>query len=448
MFQSTRRGFLVGCSAAIAGYAGSRFNTVAFGDPTENQEILIVVFLRGGIDGLNLIPPIDGADRGHYVSARPQLAVPTSGAGAALPLNAQFGLHPSAAPLLDIYQSNKLSIVQAVGMSTVVNKSHFDAMQFVELGTPGEKTMTTGWLTRHLSSASNLPPSMVMPSLAVGELQPVSLAGHTETVNMSDPEYFNIANGPWRWRAEQKATLRQLFEGDSSWLHGGGVQALNAVDIIEGAVSGTYTPANGAVYPETSFGDHLKVLAQMIKLDMGLQVATVDMGGWDTHESQGEGSGGYFSDMVSDLASGLAAFYTDLDGAGANNYTNRVTLVAQSEFGRELHENNDIGTEHGYGNQMLVLSGNAVGGLHGQWPGLAPGQLVDGTDLAVTTDYRQVLSEILIRRTCNTNIDTIFPDYSGYTPLGVVNGVDLPFPAVFDDGFESGDLGAWSSSVG
>lgn len=440
-----RRGFLVGCSAAIAGYAGSRFNTVAFGDPSENQEILIVVFLRGGMDGLSLVPPIDGADRGHYVNARPNLAIPTSGPGAALPLNAQFGLHPSAAPLLDIYQSNKLSIVQAVGMSTVVNKSHFDAMQFVELGTPGEKTMTTGWLTRHLTSATNLPDSIVMPSLAVGDLQPVSLAGHNETVNMSNPESFNVSNGPWRWRTEQKETLRQMFEGDSSWVHGGGVQALNAVDIIEGAATGPYVPSNGAVYPETSFGDHLRVLAQMIKLDMGLQVATVDIGGWDTHESQGAGSSGYLADLIGDLSAGLAAFYTDLDGSGADNYTNRLTLVAQSEFGRELHENNDDGTEHGYGNQMLVLSGNAVGGLHGTWPGLAPGQLVDGTDLAVTTDYRQVLSEILIRRTCNTNLETIFPGYAGYQPLGVVQGVDLPPPSIFTDGFESGDLSAWSA---
>ena len=383
------------------------------------------------MDGLNLVPPIDGADRGHYEAARPTLAIPVSGAGAALPLNAQFGLHPSAAPLLDIYQSNKLSIVQAAGMSTVVNRSHFDAMQYVELGTPGEKTITTGWLTRHLATASNLPADIVMPSLAVGELQPVSLAGHLETVNMSDPESFNVSNGPWRWRSEQKDTLRQMFEGDSSWLHDGGVQSLNAVDIIEGAITGPYTPSNGAVYPEGSFGDHLKVLAQMIKLDMGLQVATVDLGGWDTHESQGAGSGGYFADMVADLSAGLAAFYTDLDGAGADNYTNRMTLVAQSEFGRELYQNNDVGTEHGYGNQMLVLSGNAVGGLHGTWPGLAPGQLVDGSDLAVTTDYRQVLSEILIRRMCNTNLDTIFPGYSGYEPLGVVQGEDLqPAPRV------------------
>lgn len=446
--KTTRRGFLVGCSAAIAGYAGSRFNTVSFGDPNSNNEIMIVVFLRGGMDGLSLIPPIGGADRDHYQTARQDLAIPTSGPGAALPLQDQFGLHPSAAPLLDIYQSGKLSIVQAVGMSTVINKSHFDAMQFVELGTPGQKNLTTGWLTRHLTSAANLPPDLTMPSLAIGDLQPVSLAGSNETVNMVDPEYFNVANGPWRWRSEQKDTLRDLFAGDTSWVHAGGVQALNAVDIVESTVTGDYTPSNGAVYPDNEFGKKLRVLAQMIKLDLGLQVATIDFGGWDTHESQGEGSSGYFADLVTELASGLAAFYTDLDGSGADNYTNRMTLVAQSEFGRELARNGDGGTEHGYGNHMLVLSGNATGGLHGTWPGLAPGQLVDGTDLAVTTDYRQVMSEILIRRMCNPSLDSIFPGYSGYQPLGVVQGLDLPAPTIFADGFESGRLNGWSHSAG
>lgn len=446
--KTTRRGFLVGCSAAVASYAGSAFNTVAFGDPNANQEILVVIFLRGGIDGLSLIPPIAGADRGHYEAARPNLRIPTSGAGAALPLNAQFGIHPSAAPLRELFQSNKLSIVHGVGMSTVINKSHFDAMQFVELGTPGSKSMTTGWLTRHLQTASNLPASMVMPSLAVGDLQPVSLAGSGETVNMQDPESFNVANGPWHWRSQQKATLRSLYESDNSWLHAGGVQAMNAVDIVEGAVTDPYLPSNGAVYPDTPFAQQLKVLAQMIKLNLGLQVATIDFGGWDTHESQGNnGAEGYFSTQIGDLAAGLMAFYTDLDGAGADNYTDRLTVVTQSEFGREVHENNDEGTEHGYGNNLLVLSGNATGGFHGQWPGLAPGQLVDGTDVAVTTDFRQVISEILIRRMCNPSLETIFPGYSGYTPLGVVQGADIQPAAIFADGFEGGTLGAWSSST-
>ena len=442
--NSTRRGFLMGCSTAIAGLAGSRFNTMAFADPGSGSDILVVVFLRGGTDGLSVVPPLGGTDRGFYEAARPTLQVPTTGAGAAIDLNGQFGLHPAAAPLYELYQDGRLAIVQGVGMIDVVNKSHFDAMQFIELGTPGEKTMTTGWITRHLESTPNQPAEVVMPSLAVGDLQPVSLAGNTSTVNLANPDIFNVDNGPWLWRNAQRTTLRNMYESSSSWLHDAGVQALDAVDIVELNVSGAYQPANGAVYPQGGFGDNLRVLAQMIKLDLGLQVATVDIGGWDTHEQQGVGPGQYFATLLGELAQGLHAFYTDLDGTGASNYTQRLTLVVQSEFGRELYENADAGTEHGYGNMMYVLSGNAVGGLHGSWPGLAPGQLTDGTDLAVTTDYRQVLSEILTKRLCNPNIDTIFPGYTGYTPLGVVQGEAPPTTGILTDSFESGGTGAWT----
>ncbi len=450
MGDVTRRGFLVGCSAAIAGLAGSRFNPAAFGDPALNQEIMIAVFLRGGMDGLHLLPPIDGIDRGHYQAARPTLAIPTSGPGAALSLDGQFGLHPAAAPLFDLYQDGRLALVQGVGMG-IVNRSHFDAMQFVELGTPGSLGTTTGWLTRHLGSAANLPSQIVMPSLAVGYLQPQSLAGSLETINLSDPSSFNLSSGPYLWRHAQRTTMRRLYADAASWLHDAGEQALDALDIIELNADDDYMPANGAVYPSGELGDHLQVLAQMIKLDLGLQVATVDLGGWDTHDNQGAGSGGYFADLLGQLAQALAAFYLDLDGAGGSNYTQRLTVVVQSEFGREVQENSDGGTEHGYGNVMMVLGGNTNGGIHGAWPGLDPGQLVDGTDVGVTTDFRRVLSEVLIRRMCNPNLGEIFPGYSDYAPLGIVQGPDLPpnyGNGLFSDGFESGDTSAWSAAEG
>ncbi|MEM7350760.1 MAG: DUF1501 domain-containing protein [Acidobacteriota bacterium] len=449
MHDLTRRGFLCGCSAAIAALSGSRLNTVAYGDPGLNEEILLVVFLRGGVDGLSLLPPIDGVDRGYYEAARPTLQIPTTGPEAAIDLNGQFGLHPSMAPLYDLYQDGRIAIVQGTGMRDVVNHSHFDAMQYVELGTPGSKTTTTGWMTRHLQTAANLPSEIVMPSLAVGELQPTSLLRSTETVNLNNPDNFNFDNGPWVWREAQRGVAREIYEASSSWLHDAGVQALDAIDIVSENVTGAYTPANGAVYPDSELGDRLQVLAQMIKLDLGLQVATIDAGGWDTHEDQGEGGSGYLASLLSDLAAGLANFYLDLDGAGGGSYTGRLTVVVQSEFGRELQENADQGTEHGYGNNIVVLSGNAIGGLHGAWPGLAPGQLVEGTDVAVTTDYRRVLSEILIRRMGNPNIYQIFPGYADYQPLGIVEGTDLPPTgggpaAIFNDGFETGTLEAWS----
>ena len=446
MCEISRRGFMVGCSAAIAGLAGSRFNSLAFADPvTGVDEVLVVLFLRGGMDGLTLVPPIGGSDRGHYESARPDLAVPLTGPDAALPLAGQFGLHPSAAPLLDLYQDGKLAIVQAAGM-TEPNRSHFESMEFMELGTPGVSTTPTGWLTRHLASSDCLPAEAIMPTLAMGDLQQASLRGDYETVNLASPDSFNLHTGPWLWRSPQRTALRSLYQSGDSLAHTTGAQALDAVDVIELYVGGGYTPSNGAVYPSTSFGDHLQVIAQMIKLELGLNVATLDLGGWDTHTGQSY----WLPALLDELSRGLGALFTDLDGGGSADHTGRLTVVVQSEFGRRFEENADQGTDHGHGNLMMVLSGNANGGLHGSWPGLAPGQLFEGDDLAVTTDYRQILSEILIRRLGNNKLGLIFPGYTGYAPLGVVSGADLepdykggPGSEIFSDGFESGDLSAW-----
>ena len=457
---TSRRGFFKGCSAAIAAMAGARFDSLAFADPTKdgdfNDETLVVLFLRGGMDGLNVLPPIDGSDRGHYEAARPQLQVPAAGSGAAIPINAQFGLHPAAAPLFDLFQDGHLALVHAAGM-TEANRSHFDAMDFIELGTPGVKSTNTGWLSRHLGSATNLPDEIVMPSVAVGELQPTSLLGNRETLGIDNPANFSLDTGPYHWRDAQRLALRRIYGTDSTWLHTSGIQCLDALDIIELYVAGDYTPANGAVYPEGSFGDHLQVVARMIKLGLGLRVATLDLGGWDTHENQGTGSGGFFAALLAQLSQGLEAFYTDLDSGGSDNPVQKLTVVVQSEFGRRFWQNGDLGTDHGHGNLMMLLGGNVQGGLHGTWPGLASDQLFEGEDLAVTTDYRRILSEVLIRRLGNNQLGSIFPGYTGYEPLGVVTGTDLPPDygdgtgdpgAIFVDGFESGDVNRWSSSAG
>ena len=437
-----RRQFLCGCSAAVAALAGSRFNSLAFGMPGAQTDTLIVVFLRGGMDGLSLLPPISGSDRGHYEAARPGLAVPTSGPDRALPFDAQFGVHPSAAPLRTLYQDGGLAVVQAAGMAEV-NRSHFDAMNVIEIGVGSQPNGTSGWLARHLASSPTLPSGAEMPSLSIGDLQPVSLLSSYETVNVADPNSFNINFGPWNWIDEQKIALQTMWNNDVSWLHTSGVQAFNAMDLIESNFDDSYTPANGAVYPDSDFGDQLQVVAQMIKLDIGLQVATIDFGGWDTHEGQGVAPGGYLSGLFDDLSRGLAALYADLDvGTGSGNFLNRTTVTVQSEFGRELRENSDAGTEHGYGNFMLVLGGSVNGGqLYGSWPGLSSGQLFDGTDVDVTTDYRQVLSEILERRLGNPNLGQVFPGFSPGQHLGIVGG---SAPPLFRDGFESGSLGDWS----
>jgi uncharacterized protein (DUF1501 family) len=286
-----------------------------------------------------------------------------------------------------------------------------------------------------------------MPSLSVGSTQSTSLLGDRDAINLNDADGFNLNIGPYGWREAQRRALRTFYTGDSTWLHESGLQALDAMDLIELNASGGYVPANGADYPNGSFGDGLQVVAQLTKLDLGLRVAALDIGGWDTHNGQGDGSGGFFGDHIGDLAQGMAALYTDFDGTGGNNYTQRLTMVVMSEFGRRLYENDDGGTDHGHGNVMFVLSGNAIGGVHGPWPGLAPDQLFDSADLDVTTDFRRVLSEILIRRMGNNQLGYVFPGYSGYSPLGVVNGVDLPSDGLLIDSFETGESNLWSATI-
>jgi uncharacterized protein (DUF1501 family) len=412
----TRRDFLRVASLATAGAAASaisRLTSVAIAAPgAAARDIAIVIFLRGGWDALNVVAPLDGPDRAAYEAARPSLKIPVTGAGALLPLNAQFGLHPSLAPLQALYQSKRLALIHAVGLD-FDTRSHFDAMQYIELGTPGSKNTTSGWIARHLQSAPDLPTSLLLPAIA-GSGAPVSLLSYTEAISMGDPNEFSY----WGWLEEQEFALREMYGGDSL-IQLVGKKTLDALDAVAPAQNVPYVPANGAVYGDDSFNTNLKTLAQMIKMGVGLQAATVDLGGWDTHEYQG-GSAGYMSDLLAILANGLKAFYTDLDGAGSQAYTKQLSIVVMSEFGRRLAQNESDGTDHGHGSLMLALGGGVNGGeMFGIWPGLSSEQLYDRADLDVTTDYRQVLCELLVRRLANPNLNTVFPGFTGFSPLGV-----------------------------
>lgn len=418
----TRRGFLVGCAAAL--FVGSRISEVVFASDmslAEQGDVIVTVFLRGGWDVMNVVPPIDGIDRGFYEAARPTLKVPNQGQNAALRLDDLFGLHPSMDELYELYQAQKLAIVHAVGLN-VDTRSHFEAQQYVESATPGAKTTGSGWVGRHLASFGE--PATLLPAVAAGGGLPATLAGAPEAVSISAIDDFDLRAEPF-----QKAALRRMYEG-SSWLHTSGTQTFEAIDTIRRASSSGYQPANGASYPNTSFGNNLKTIAKLIKLDIGLRAATVDLGGWDTHQGQGDGAGGYLSNLVGDLSKGLAAFYIDLDESGSPTYADRMTLVVVSEFGRRLTENASRGTDHGHGSGIFVLGGQVNGGrVISNWPGLQNEQLYDRADLAVTTDYRQVLSEIVVRRLGNARLGSVFPGYKDYQPMGIVRGPDLPLLA-------------------
>ena len=402
--NNPRRQFLQGCSYAIASMAGARLTNLSFAQDDNPSDTLVVVFLRGGWDALNVVPPLQGDDRGFYEKARPNLRITDL-----LPLNDQFGLHPMLGPLHDLYQDGKMGIVHAVGLDHDT-RSHFDAQEFIELGTPGSKNTTSGWITRHLQETGV---SSILPVVSTAG-QPTSLLNFVPTVSVNSPSDFS------QWGNDlvgsQQNALRQMYKG-GTLLHQAGARTLDALGIISPLTEQEYQPSNGAGYNDDELGQQLKTIAQMIKLDAGLRVATVDFGGWDTHEYETDGNGGYIGDMLSQLASGLANFYLDLD----SGYTDRLSVVVISEFGRRLVQNESYGTDHGHGSVMLTLGGSVNGGqVFGTWPGLHNDQLYDHADLAVTTDYRQVLSELISKRLGNSNIENIFPGFSGkYNPLGI-----------------------------
>lgn len=429
--QWTRREFLMGCSAAIAAMAAARVGQLAFAEPAQPQatnEIFVQIFLRGGCDGLSLLSPYDDS---NYRSARGTLALPLSGANAPLRIaqnnpsfnTSSFGLNSKMPHLRDLYSSGHLAFIHACGLDDDT-RSHFDAMDYIERGTPGNKTTNSGWLTRHLQTRGDA--STLLPAIAANSAPPASLLNYAGSVAVTSPGRFNISTG-WRYNRLQEnypflSTLREIYSRSSiNPLASAGRRVTQVIDVMRNM--GDYTPASSIAYPSGSFGDALKTVAQLIKADLGLQVATIDFGGWDTHEAQANSDGtGYLPNRLGVLSQGLHAFYNDLAA-----YHSRLTIVVLSEFGRRLGRNQSNGTDHGHGNVMMVLGGNVNGGrIYGTWPGLHPDQLDKRQDLQITTDYRQVLSEILVRRLGNPKLGTIFPGLPSYTPLGIVRGPDLP----------------------
>jgi uncharacterized protein (DUF1501 family) len=403
----TRRNFLQGCSSAIAALAGARLTNVSFARQDGSSDTLVVIFLRGGWDALNVVPPIDGDDRGFYETARPDIKISDL-----LPLNDQFGMHPALAPLHELYQQGKMAVVHAVGLN-YDTRSHFDAMEYIELGTPGTKSTASGWITRHLQSQGV---SSILPALSTSGA-PSSLLNFTPTVNLNDPADFS------QWDnglvASQQNALRQMYSGDTL-LHRAGLRTLDSLGIVSPLVDQEYQPSNGAAYNDDELSLQLKTVARMIKLDTGLRVATVDYGGWDTHEYETDGNGGYIAELLGNLAAGLSNFYLDLD----SGYADRLSVVVISEFGRRLVQNEAYGTDHGHGSVMFTLGGGVNGGqVYGAWPGLHNDQLYDHADLAITTDYRQVLSELLTRRLGNIDIGMVFPGYSLSGDLGIYRAI-------------------------
>ncbi|WP_250002092.1 DUF1501 domain-containing protein [Actinoplanes sp. M2I2] len=376
---------------ALAGLTGAMLSTrlaFAAGDRYDG-DVLVLVSLRGGFDGLSAVVPAGDA---AYYQARPGIAVPKA---RLIGGDRSFGLHPALAPLLPFWKSGRLGAVHAVGMPAP-NRSHFAAMEELERAAPGTSTRT-GWLDRMVGGLGGADP---FSAVSVGQARPARvLDGPAPDVGLSSVDAF-VLNG----ESDAKpiaATMAALYADAPAALAGTATRLLDALDTARDLQAAGYTPANGAAYPDSELGHALRDVARLVKSDVGLMTATVDVGDWDMHENLNRRMPG----QLADFAAALAAFATDLGPAGLG----RVTLVTISEFGRRVTENGSGGLDHGYGNAMFVLGGHVRGGrVHGRWPGLAPAKLVGG-DLAVTTDYRSVIAEIL-RTRCGVN-DTaaIFP---------------------------------------
>ncbi|HEX2619783.1 MAG TPA: DUF1501 domain-containing protein [Phototrophicaceae bacterium] len=376
----------------------------------KQRDVLVAIFQRGGMDGLNVVVPF--GEGSNYYDRRPTIAIsePDGSDSSAIDLDGFFGLHPALRPLKTVFDAGMLGVIHAAG-SPDPSRSHFDAMEYMERGIPGDKTTANGWITRHLKSAAWQNDSPFR-AIGMGAMIQSSLRGDASAMALRSIADFHLSG-----RQDQLASIQRTISGlynvqapaDLLGTQAAGV--FNTIDTLTAMAAQNYTPAGGAEYPDSEFGLGLRQIAQLIKADVGLEVAAIDIDGWDTHEEEGS-SDGQLAGLLNDFGRGLAAFYADMQDYMAN-----ITVVSMSEFGRRATENASGGTDHGHGNCMFVMGGGVKGGVYARWNGLADGALDEG-DLAVTTDYRDVLAEVLTKRISNPAVDQVFP---GYTP----NSLDI-----------------------
>jgi uncharacterized protein (DUF1501 family) len=398
----TRRTFLKGGAMAVVGTAAiPQFLTrAAFGAAaaTTNKR-LVVVFQRGAADGLNIVIPHGET---AYYAMRPSINIPRQ---QVIDLNGFFGLHPSMSSLKPLWDQKHLAIVHAAG-SPDETRSHFDAQDYMESGTPGLKSTDDGWLNRSMEAQVGTTDSPFR-AVALGTSLPRILAGKNPAVAVSNINGFGIAGG-----SPASAPIGNTFEAMysqsvDSVLHGTGRETFEAVKMLKSADPQKYTPAAGANYPKGRFGDAMRQTAQLIKSNLGVQVAFTDIGGWDHHVNEGAAEG-QLSNVLRDFSQAISAFWIDLGILSED-----TVLITMSEFGRTARENGNRGTDHGHANVMFVLGGPVRGGrVYGRWPGLDPSQLHEGRDLALTTDFRTVVGESVSHHLGNRDLNAVFPGFT------------------------------------
>ncbi|HJT71868.1 MAG TPA: DUF1501 domain-containing protein [Terriglobales bacterium] len=396
----TRRIFLRNSALSVIGTAAvpAFLRRAAFGavEPSTRTKRLVVIFQRGAADGLNIVVP---HGEPAYYAMRPSINIPKS---SVLDLDGFFGLHPSMSGLQPIWHQKHLAIVHAAG-SPDPTRSHFDAQDFMESGTPGLKATEDGWLNRSLHSLPNA--DAAFRAVSMGPSLPRILSGPEHAVAVNNLNDFGVG-GNLRGEPVQNSFEAMYAGSVDAVLHGSAQETFEAVKMLKSANPAQYTPANGANYPRGRFGESLKQLAQLIKANLGVQVAFADIGGWDNHINEGS-TEGQLANVLRDFSQSLGAFWIDLGDLAED-----TVVVTMSEFGRTARENGNRGTDHGHANVMFIMGGQVSGGkVYGRWPGLEQSQLYEGRDLALTTDFRRVVGEVVSRHLGNHDLASVFPGF-------------------------------------
>jgi uncharacterized protein (DUF1501 family) len=378
--------------------------------PGARKKILVAVFQRGAVDGLNVVIP--HGERTYY-ALRPSIAIPRPDGtdASAIDLDGHFGLHPALRSLKPLWDKQQLAIVEAVG-SPDPTRSHFDAQDYMESGTPGLKATNDGWLNRAM--CHELQPSPLR-AVGIGPSLPRALRGKNEALAVGTISDFQVRE------PRMGALFESMYGGTADQLlNGTGRETFEAIKIMRSIQAAPYVPANSARYPGGRLGQALQQIARIIKADVGLEVAFTDVGGWDTHVNEvgAQPHMGQLSNLLRDFGDALAAFSQDMADRMAD-----ISVVTMSEFGRTVKENGNRGTDHGHANVMFVLGGAVRGGrVYGEWPGLEQEQLYEGRDLSVTTDFRTVLWELVAKQLGNRDLASVFPGFNGVGTRGILAG--------------------------
>jgi uncharacterized protein (DUF1501 family) len=430
--KTTRRLFLKSGAIAVASvgtapaFGPSFLHSTAFADePRRNgraaggRKVLICIFQRGAVDGLSMMVPHGDT---HYYQHRNLngIAIPRTGDGSVIDLDGTFGLHPALAPLQSIWKDGHLAAIHACG-SPNPTRSHFDAQDYMESGAPGNKQVRDGWLSRVLScpeDAAKATISTPFRGVSMTAQLSRSLQGEADALAIPDLRNFGVKDSSARAMmtsmmgnkgasGSAAAGFEALYDqavGDV--LHGAGKESFEAIKMIQNLKPASYQTSGGARYPRGRFGDSLQQIAQLIKADVGLEIAFAEVGGWDTHVNQGS-SQGQLARRLQEFGEGLKALYLDLDDRMAD-----VTILTMSEFGRTVRQNGNGGTDHGHATCFFAIGDKVNGGkVLGQWPGLEPEQLYENRDLAVTTDFRAVFGEVAQKHLGIRDLKTVFPQF-------------------------------------